>query len=374
MRNIYTANRFFDRRSTRKLNIVMCAFFTIFAFFITFAEIGIAQETTPTPTKPKTLPKPTTAPLPKINPGQVYTVPPPQNRKKIMNEDVFPAEKSIETDPKVNIYFKACEGNVKINGWDRDEVRAYVKNGTEVGFKIQQKGPASGKPIIISIFGYDPQKHKNLGFIDSCISGEEIELDVPRAAVVKFDITKGDVDITSIRRAEVQNLEGDVWFNDISQFSSVRSLGSGDITVENSRGNFNLWSANGNITVLNIKPVEVTDSLITKNNGGGTTTLQSVEHTIVKSNSISGIIKLISNISSGGQYNLSTNSSIYLLIPIQTSCQIKATYGNFLTEIPLANKNETPFGPVKQMTGQLGSGDASLVLTTQGIIQIKKSN
>ncbi len=49
-------------------------------------------------------------------------------KKTIVNQTT--AEKSIAVDAKVNIKICVAEGNLKINGWERNEIRAYVAGGS----------------------------------------------------------------------------------------------------------------------------------------------------------------------------------------------------------------------------------------------------
>jgi Putative adhesin len=384
MRSLGLDNKVFDRKSARKTNFLTACFFTFFAIFtlmsaiIVNAQVNTTTSPAPkpkaTPNYPKPTKPPTTGITVEVTPQTPKTPGIWQKKRQVTNESEFPAEKSIEVDPKVNIYFKSCSGNVKVNGWDRDEIRAFVKDGSEVGFKVTQKNPANGKPIILNILGYEPQKHKQLG-LEECLSGEEIELDVPRGAYVNINAQDGDINISSIRKTEVTNLNGEIWIDDVSQYVYAQTFGDGDITVENSNGNVKLFSASGNITVLNVKPVEIGDILKTRTNGGAIT-LQSVGHSQVDSNSTSGTIKLISDISSGGQYRFITNSSILLVIPVNSSLIIDAIYGNFQSEIPMVidNISKPPNSQLQKRTGQIGSGDAMVTMQTPSIIRIKKSN
>lgn len=381
MRNIDTNKQVFDRKCTPKLKKLVTCFVICFAFLTFLAISNFAQTPKPAPTpkpRPKstpTYPSPTSPQTPTTTPDfpdtpKVWQ----QKKKKIVNESEFPAEKSIEVDSKVNIYLSVCDGNIKVNGWDRNEIRAYVKNGSEVGFKVTQKNPSTGKPIILNVLGYDPQKTKQIG-IESCLSGEEIELDVPHGAYLSIESQEGDVNIYSVRKTQVKSLSGNIWLSDISNGTFAQTFDDGDVTIENSKGNLQLFSTNGNVTVLNVEPLEVDDKLQTKTNGG-TITMQSVQHSQVTSISHSGIIKLASQIVSGGQYKLITNGAIMLLIPSKSSLVFNAVYGNFQSDIPLTldNISKNPNSQLQTRTGQIGSGDASVTMQTSGIIRIKKSN
>ena len=113
---------------------------------------------TPNPTATPN-PKGVIAPLPRPNPTPPKTS---ETKKVIVNEGFAPAEKSITVESKVNITLCVNEGSLTINGWDRDEIRAFVRAGSQVGFKISQNNPKTQKPVWVYVLGFDPQKNKEL--------------------------------------------------------------------------------------------------------------------------------------------------------------------------------------------------------------------
>src|SRR5687768_15164208 len=48
-------------------------------------------------------------------------------------------ERSIAVDKNVNLSLCVTQGNLKINGWNRNEIRVYVQDGAKFGFKVLQK-------------------------------------------------------------------------------------------------------------------------------------------------------------------------------------------------------------------------------------------
>src|SRR5439155_16456954 len=46
------------------------------------------------------------------------------------------SERSIQVDPKVNLSLCVTQGTVSVNGWSRNEVRAFVKDGSRFEFKV----------------------------------------------------------------------------------------------------------------------------------------------------------------------------------------------------------------------------------------------
>src|SRR5262245_55248388 len=55
-------------------------------------------------------------------------------------------EKFIAVDPNVSIKMCVSGGDLKINGWERNEVRVFVKSGRLPGFKVLEKDQKTGKP------------------------------------------------------------------------------------------------------------------------------------------------------------------------------------------------------------------------------------
>jgi len=358
-------------------------FFLAVLCCLSFREVSAQRVPTPTPKpKPRTesVPKVETPETPDVTNAPTVVSPrprpnptPPKSseaKKVVLNEGFAPAEKSIVVEPKVNITLCVKEGNVKINGWDRDEIRAYVENGSQVGFKIVQKNPKTEKPVWVYVLGFDPTKNKELK-PEECLSGSDIELDVPRNASVTLKSLESEIKIESVGKAFVANLGGDIFLNEIAggiQATTYR----GDITVEKSSGQMVLTNSEGNIIALDASPSEIGDIFKAKTNSGRIT-LQAVEHRQIDTTSISGSTSFDGEILNGGQYSFSTtNGSIVLAIPPTSVCKINAWFGfgAFSSDIPLQNTMKKE----QSLSAQLGSTDATCSLnlkTGSGVIRIR---
>ncbi len=321
---------------------------------------------TPNPTATPN-PKGVIAPLPRPNPTPPKSS---ETKKVIVNEGFAPAEKSITVEPKVNITLCVNEGSLKINGWDRDEIRAFVRDGSQVGFKIAQNNPKNQKPVWVYILGFDPQKTKELK-PEECLSGSEIELDVPRNATVNIKSVESETKIEAVGKVSVKTLSGDINLSNIANGIEATTY-RGDITVERSSGQIILTNTDGNIIALDVSPSEIGDIFKAKTNSGRIS-LQAVEHRQIETNSISGSTTFEGELLSGGQYGFSTtNGSIGLMIPLNSLCKINAWfgYGAFMSEIPLKNTLKKE----QSLSAQLGTDDATCSLnlkTGSGVIKIK---
>lgn len=294
--------------------------------------------------------------------------------KKIIGGSETFTEKSIAVDAKVNISLCVSEGNLKITGWERHEIRAFVNNGSKVGFKVQQKSRQNNSPVWVMITRTDPTDSQGTSQ-EECLSGEEIELDVPRGATVNVKGQTTKTQIEAVRKVNIEYIGGDITLNNIEQGIKAATY-EGDVTVENSGGAIKLETAAGNILAFDVAPSEIGDIFKAKTSSGAIT-LQQIEHRQTEINSISGSIKFVGAFQSGGQYDFRTqNGTISMAIPEKSSCKIIALYGygKFNSEIKLNLLTEDNISRAAQrLIATIGSGDANVNLTTySGAIRIKK--
>ncbi len=282
------------------------------------------------------------------------------------------AEKSIVVDAKVNVSLCVAEGNLKINGWERNEIRAFVANGSDVGFKIQEKNKQNNV-VWLMVTGSDSAKNKTVNG-EECLSGETIELDVPRGAVVNVKGNSRETSVESVRKATVKIVGGNIFLNNIEQGIHATTY-EGDVTVENSGGAITLETANGNIVAFGVAPSEIGDIFKAKSSSGAIT-LQKIEHRQTEINSNSGSIRFHGGFQNGGQYIFQTqNGTISLAIPEKSSFKINASYGfgAFNSAIKLENIIKNNANRAQSLSAILGTGDANVNLTTySGAIRIKK--
>jgi len=59
------------------------------------------------------------------------------------------SERSIKVDSNVNLSLCVTQGTIKVNGWNRNEVRVFVQDGSKFGFKVQLKSPKTGDPALL---------------------------------------------------------------------------------------------------------------------------------------------------------------------------------------------------------------------------------
>lgn len=322
------------------------------------------------PAKPKNFPNPD--PKVTINSSKISTDIDTSINTTVSISNSGNSEKAILVDPKVNISLCIQGGNLKVNGWDRNEVRVFVNSGSSIGFKIRQKNRQTEKPVWINVVGFADEK--NTASSEECISAESIEIDAPRNAVLDIRSQESRMSVDAVGKVSIKNVVGDIMLNNIPNGIEATTY-EGNVIVERSGGAINLQSVTGNISVSGVSPSEIGDIFKAKTNNGAVA-LQAIEHRQLEVNTNSGSIKYVGEIQSNGQYTFGTqNGSILLSVPTESSCKISATYGygSFNSEIPMQKIERNPATKTKSLTATIGTGEAVLNFTTfNGSINIRK--
>lgn len=303
------------------------------------------------------------------------THPKPYTMEYSYRTDGSTSEKSIAVADSVNFSMCVTSGNLKVNGWNRNELRIFIKEGSKFGFKVQQTDPKTGTPVWVMLNGLVQTAGKSVPQSE-CIWGDEIEVDVPVGANVNIKGQEAWTTIDTVRKVGIRMIGGDINLRNISN-GIMAYAGQGDITVDESTGPMLLDSTTGNIVVFEAGPSEVGDIFKAKTNSG-TVSMQKLQYRQIEVYSISGSVAYTGEILNGGIYGFgTTNGSIRLTLPSASKFFLAASYGfgAFHSELPVTTvtENITP-GPVKSIKGTVnGGGDATLKLTTNnGSIAIKK--
>ncbi len=342
--------------------------FSFCLVLLAFLQVPVPAQMQPVPTPPRTAPKPKTPAV--VTLPQPAATPSPRTKKKIENTSEGPAEKTIAVDQKIVVSLCVSSGALKVNGWDRNEVRAYVDGGSSVGFKTQMDKP-NKRVAGVTILGFDPKQHRELD-LDECLEGESIELDLPIGAVLNVKSKESEITVDSISKVRIENVSGDINLRNISQ-GVLATTFEGDITVEETSGPVNLFTSVGKIIVFDAKPNEIGEIFRAKSRSG-TISLKNVEHTDLDASSATGSLHFTGALGESGNYRFNTTSGrIELTLPANTSCRVTATYGgSFETQIQFKDANTYNQGSIWKTIAIIGSGDAALTVTTyNGSILIK---
>lgn len=295
-------------------------------------------------------------------------------------------ERAITVDQKVSVTLCVSTGSVKINGTAGDEVRVFVRDGSNIKFNIREKDPDNGKPVWIALAGAAPELPKgpkgpknppvNPHTVTDCLWGNEIEIDVPSGASVTLKGRRISADLDSLRKAVVNTAGGNLSLSNVTEGVEASTY-EGSVTVRESRGPMKLDTTTGNIIIFGVSPSEIGDVMRAKTSGGNIF-MQMVGHRQVEANSITGGVTYSGKLLNGGLYNFSTsNGALNLNLPPESSARVNASFGfgQCNVDIPMEDVVQSAEGGLKKLTGVIGGGDATLKLTTtSGSIRLKRSD
>ena len=287
------------------------------------------------------------------------------------NGDNFTTERSMVVDPGVAIKLCVAQGDLKINGWQRNEVRVFVKHGRKFTLKPLEKSAESAKVNWLWI-AHAPV---HPGPSSECLAGHSIEIDAPLGASIDLSGRAARTSVDSVKRVKVKILEGMISLRNIPGGITAYTS-QGDVMVENSGGAISLESTVGNIVAVEVSPGQIGELLRAKTNSGAIS-LQRVEHRQIEASSISGSLLFDGKFLAGGIYNFRTShGSIRLSIPAASSCMFRATYGfgAFNSDIPLKIITHDKTPRAQTVVASAGEGAATVSLTTtSGSIAIRKN-
>lgn len=283
------------------------------------------------------------------------------------------SEKSIAVDPGVNVKFCISDGVVKVNGWERDEVRVFVKEGRKIGFKVLERSAKTDKPNWVWIMN-GTAAEQGRGPLSDCLAGESVEIDVPMGSIINMDARTTTATIDTVKSVSVKIIEGSINIRNVKGGVKAETY-QGDLMLESSNGQIALQTTTGNIVAFDVNPGEIGDLLKAKTTSG-TISLQRVSHRQIEANSVSGSVHFNGSFLTGGIYKFkSSNGSIRMQLPEKTSCTISASFGfgTFNSGLPMETLSETVTPGGKNIVAKIGSGDANVnVTTSSGSIVIRK--
>ena len=319
---------------------------------------------------PKPLPKAKPEPAEKIKPP-AYPEPP-----HYQYDERKTSEKAIAVDPNVAIKLCISEGAVKVNGWERNEVRVFVHNGRKFEIKSLEKNPSTGKANWLWLTNVRPVGAP-AGPNSDCLGGESIELDVPFGTGIDLFAREADVMVDSVKKANIKVDGGKINLRNVAGGVTALTL-RGDVTIESSSGEISLETTTGNVVAYDVAPGQVGDLLRVKTKGGSIS-LQNVNHRQIDADSYSGSVAFAGKLLSGGIYRFkSSNGSVRLLLPADTSCKVVASYGfgTFETILPVKMLTQTTTPGGMGFVGTIGKGDTTTVniTTTKGSVEIRPRN
>ncbi len=284
-------------------------------------------------------------------------------------------ERTLAVDASVAVTLCVASGNIVVRGWDKREVRAASTNAANILLQGSNGNSAASNATRVEVVLIDSDTGKQGRAGNNCAAFSDVELNVPRGAVVELKTTSGDVRIEDVSEARVQTVSGTTTARRIGKDMEAVSV-SGDILLEDSSGAARFRSVSGTIEArgLNASASDELDIHTTS----GNIRLERVAQARVEAATVSGSIGMAGALARGGRYRFRTISgNVDLLLPADASFQYNARVSRggdiIFINLPFTFTSNDSQRASRLVNGFFGTGDASLTLSSfSGTLRLRR--
>jgi hypothetical protein len=251
-------------------------------------------------------------------------------------------QQTVAAEPNVIVSLCIASGSINVRGWDRNEVQARSADAETIELRrasANTSGPASRIEVLIA----DPAEgpHARAG---SCTAFSDVELNVPRGAIVQLQTRDGDINVADVAEARVEAQSGDIDLQHVTRLAEARAL-SGDITLKDSSGRVQLGSVSGSVEATNVRSLTPGDDF-EAGTVSGDVILKEVGHAQVHAKSVSGSLNMTGALVRGGRYDFKTMSGDVLFnMPADSSFKLNAKVsqgGEIVSDFTITPTEEKP--------------------------------
>lgn len=229
-------------------------------------------------------------------------------------------ERSVAADPNVMLSLCLMSGSVKVHGWDRNEVRARSSDAADIELRRTGNPNDSDPARKLTLLVADTARRQ----AGQCLSDSDIELEVPRGAIVHFQTRDGDITVADIAKLYAHTQTGNVHVERMSRVIEASSIG-GNISLRNSKGSIRVHSVSGNIEARSVGPSEAGD-IFEANTVAGDIVLDRAGHVRLSATTVSGCLSISGPLARGARYSFQTISGdLTLTLPADSSFRLSAT-------------------------------------------------
>jgi DUF4097 and DUF4098 domain-containing protein YvlB len=245
-------------------------------------------------------------------------------------------------------------GSVRINTWDRAEVRVRAEHGSRDRVTIDVRGG------LIRVQAERPRGRA--GAID-------YDLTIPHAMAVDVDGTESDVTVDSAGGdLRVESVDGDITVRNAGGAVSLTSV-EGDIRLDGGRGTIRVTGVEGDVIIAGARG-ELTVETVE-----GDVTLDGVESANVDVSTVEGDITYRGTVEDGGVYRLTTHEGDVTLAvapPLNATVSVSTFEGSF-EAAPAFGLTLSQVRRGRRQNFVVGSGSARIELESfDGAIRLER--
>ncbi len=259
-------------------------------------------------------------------------------------------DSTLDTSPDGVVEIQNIRGEIKVVGWDKNEVRVSGELDDLTEEFIFEK---DGKVILVKI----KMPHRNINRGD----GSDLLIQVPNGNQVDFNGISTDVEIDAVKGGiEVRSVSGDV---EVQNNLGVLIIGtvSGDIRISDSKGKAKLDSVSGEIKA------DMDSSDVMANTVSGDIKLTLQKYKKLGASTVSGDIRVSGQMLDSGKARLNSVSGdlrINFSGPVNARASIHAGPGGDIQNGLSSDKVKDIFPNQQKLIMTLGDGSGAIKAST----------
>jgi hypothetical protein len=272
---------------------------------------------------------------------------------------------TLSVDTGARLELENFAGSVQVNIWDRPQVRVQATHSSRDRVEIRN---SMLRLHIETGQDYDDDSDRRRGRRGPSSRVVEYTLTVPAAMALSISGPYTDVTVENTRgEVNVETVQGEVVVRGGSGNISVESV-QGSVTVEGARGRVNAHSVSESIVLRDV----VGD--ISAEAVSGDITLEKIRATNVEATTVSGELMYEGTIADGGRYSFASHSGdVSLTIPQSSNAAISVSTfsGDFQAGFPVRLTDTRNRG--KRFSFTIGNGSARVELESfSGDIEVNR--
>lgn len=231
-------------------------------------------------------------------------------------------ERSMTVAPEALVTLCVASGTLTIHSWDKQEIRVRSIDAEQIEFRrIDKPKDLSAPATHVAVMIWDKASRANPK--RDCQAIADVEMDVPAGSAVQAQTHDGDINIAGVAKVYAGSQNGDITIERVSRLVEAGTLG-GSISLKDSSGRGSLKSAGGIVEAVNIRAVDVNDTLEVSTVSGDIQ-LDRLLIPKVSVNSVSGAVTMSGALAKQGYYNFSNVTGDLLLeLPADASFRLSA--------------------------------------------------
>ena len=262
--------------------------------------------------------------------------------------------KTFQLAPRPRLVFRSCTADVRIRGWDKEQVELLLRQESETmsvqevegGLEISTTVPLTANvPVESTAALEDCTGDLRVEALDELfVNKHRGDLSLSQVKRIEIAVVYGDVGVRGSQSLHVATLNGDLQVRGADDKVAVVGV-RGDVSLKETSGQVSLHDVTGDVSILDSEgDVEVHD--------------------------LNGDVELGGNLQSG-QCSIETNGNVavYLDPSSNAHLELEAPHGRVACTLKLGGAQES----AHRLTGALGSGAAQLkVVAHNGDIKARQ--